>query len=156
MAAKCTSGTIFIREHTLLPAGLAIETGAYLPGWRTVRNLDGYGLVRRIENANWNFFYLAGDIRSIALGRGGPGSLRKAVQRVLTKQAGRRFNSLEITQVVSKWFLFIPYTRITAHFRHIQQGVGLVDSANDSRWKISSSPSGETLTQQRPALITGT
>jgi hypothetical protein len=155
MSAKCTSGTIFIREHTLLPAGLAIEADAYLPGWKTVRNLDGYGLGRKIEDAKWNFFYLAGDISSIALGREGPGSLRKAVKRILVKQGGEKFNSLEITQVVSKWFLVIPYRRITAHFRHIQPGVGLVDSANDSLWRISSSPSRETATQRRAALITG-
>ena len=88
MSAKCTSGTIFIREHTLLPAGLAIEADAYLPGWKTVRNLNGYGLGRKIEDAKWNFFDLAGEISSIALGREGPGSLRKAVKRVLAKHGG--------------------------------------------------------------------
>jgi hypothetical protein len=155
MSVNNTSGTIFIREHTLLPAGLAVESDAYLPGWRTVRNLNGYGLSRKIEEAKWNFFYLAGDITSVGLGREGPESLRRAVRRVLANQKSEKFNSLEITDVVSKWFLVFPYVRITAHFRHIQQGVALVDSTNDSVWRISSVLSGETLAQQHPALIAG-
>jgi len=155
MSVKNTSGTVFIREHTLMPAGLSIESDAYLPGWRTVRNLDGYGLSRKIEEAKWTFFYLAGDISSIAFGREGSGTLRNAVKRVLAKQGGQRFNSLEITKVVSKWFFVIPYTRITAHFRHIQEHIGLVDPGDDSLWRITSSPNRETLVQQHPASITG-
>ncbi len=154
MSVKNTSGTVFIREHTLLPAGLSIESDAYLPGWRTVRNLHGYGLSRKIEEAKWTFFYLAGDISSIAFGREGSGTLRNAVKRVLAKQRGERFNSLEITKVVSKWFFVIPYTRITAHFRHIQEHIALVDPGNDALWRITSSPNRETLVPQHPALIT--
>jgi hypothetical protein len=155
MSVKNMSGTVFIREHTLLPAGLSVESDAYLPGWRIVRNLDGYGLSRKIEAAKWTFFYLAGDIRSVAFGREGPGSLRDAVKRVLAKRGGERFNSLEITKVVSKWFFVIPFTRVTAHFRHIQEGIGLVDPGSDSLWRITSSPNRETPAQQHPALITG-
>jgi hypothetical protein len=155
MSVKNMSGTVFIREHTLLPAGLSVESDAYLPGWRIVRNLDGYGLSRKIEAAKWTFFYLAGDIRSVAFGREGPGSLRDAVKRVLAKRGGERFNSLEITKVVSKWFFVIPFTRVTAHFRHIQEGIRLVDPGSDSLWRITSSPNRETAAQQHPALITG-
>jgi hypothetical protein len=34
--------TIFIKEGALLPATLSIESEAFLPGWRVVRNLDRY------------------------------------------------------------------------------------------------------------------
>jgi hypothetical protein len=30
-----------------------------------------------------------------------------------------------------------------AHFRHIQREIGLRDPANDSVWRVSSSPNGE-------------
>ena len=71
MSVKNTSGTVFIRENTLLPTGLAVETELFLPGWRVVSNLDGYGLGRKVEEANWNFFYLAGDLRqSLLVGKG--------------------------------------------------------------------------------------
>ena len=117
---------ILIREGTLLPAGLPVESEVFLPGWRAVRNLDGYGLGRKIEEAKWNFFYLAGEIRATVLGRDRSGTLRRAVKCILTKQEGQKFNSLEITKVVSKRFLGIPFMSVTAHSRHIQEGIALV------------------------------
>jgi hypothetical protein len=120
------AGTIFIKEDTPLPATLSIESEAFLLGWRVVRNLDRYALAQKIEGANWNFFYLAGETRATVLGRDRSGTLRKAVKCVLAKQQGQKFNSLELTKVVSKRFLGIPFMRVTAHSRHIQQGISLV------------------------------
>ncbi len=120
-----------IREDTPLPANLSIESEAFLPGWRVVKNLDRTTLARNIEGASWNFFYLAGAMRATVLGRDRPGTLRRAVKRVLAKQEGQKFNSLEITKVVSKRFLGIPFASVTAHSRHIQQGIALVP-AKDS------------------------
>jgi hypothetical protein len=117
---------ILIRENTPLPANLSIESEAFMPGWRVVKNLDRYTLARNIEGANWNFFYLAGAMRATVLGRDRSGTLRRAVKRVLAKQEGQKFNSLEITKVVSKRFLGIPFTSVTAHSRHIQQEIALV------------------------------
>src|SRR6266403_999007 len=118
--------TVFIREDTRLPTTLAIESEAFLPGWRVVKNLDRQALTREVEGANWNFFYMPGEIRATVVGRDRPGTLRRAVKCVLAKQEGQKFNSLEITKVVSKRFLGIPFMSVTAHSRHIQQGIGLV------------------------------
>ena len=118
--------TIFIKEDTPLPGTLSIESEAFLPGWRVVENLDPYALARKIESANWNFFYLASELRATVLGRDRSGTLRRAVKCVLGKRQGQKFNSLEITKVVSKRLLGIPFISITAHARHIQQGIGLV------------------------------
>jgi hypothetical protein len=107
--------TILIREDRPLQANLPIESEAFLPGWRAVRNLDGYELGRKIEEAGWNFFYLAGEIGAIALGREGLGTLRRTVKRILAKQEGQKFNSLEIAKVVSKRFLGMPFMSVTAH-----------------------------------------
>ena len=126
MLANNTSSTIFIKENALLPAGLAIESEVFLPGWRVIKNLDRSTLARNIEGANWTFFYLAGEIRATVLGRDRPGTLRRVVKCVLAKQRGQKFNSLEVTKVVSKRFLGIPFMSVTAHSRHIQQGIGLV------------------------------
>src|SRR6267142_5679703 len=118
--------TIFIKEDTPLPANLPIESEAFLPGWRVVKNLDGSALARNVEGANWNFFYLAGEIRATVLGRDRSGTLQKAVKRILAKQE-KQFNSLEITKVVLKRFLGIPFMlSIAAHSRHIQQDICLV------------------------------
>jgi hypothetical protein len=126
MSANNTSGTILIGEGTLLPAGLAIESEVFSHGWRVVKNLDRAALAGNIECANWTFFYLAGEIRATVLGRDRPGTLRRAVKCVLAKQKGQKFNSLEITKVVSKRFLGIPFMSVTGHSRHIQQDICLV------------------------------
>jgi hypothetical protein len=144
--------TIFIREDTPLPANLPIESEAFLPGWRVVKNLDRQALTREVEGANWNFFYLAGEMRATVFGREGLGALRRAVKCVLAKWQGQKFNSLEITNVVSKRFLGIPFMSVTAHSRHIQQGIGLVP-AKDFVLRMPAAPNGEVATRQYTALI---
>jgi hypothetical protein len=132
MSEKTVSPTIFVKENTLLPAGLALQSEAFLPGWRSVTNLDGRQLGRKIEHAKWNYFYLANPIKTTVFGREGLPSLRRAVKRVLAKQQNQSFNSLEITRIISKRILGVPYLSISAHFRHIQEGMYLV-SAKDFR-----------------------
>ena len=126
MSANNNSETIFIREKTLLPAGLSVESTAFLPGWRTVRNLDGYELGRKLAQAKWSFIYLAGEVRTIVLGRERDETKRRAVRRILGKLKGPGFNCLEITEVISKRFLGIPVLRVTAHSRHLQESLYLV------------------------------
>ena len=155
MADTNRARTILIREDTPLPANLPIESEAFLPGWRVAKNLDGYGLGQKIEEAKWYFFYLVGEIRAIALGREDLGTLRRAVKCVLAKQEGQKFNSLEITKVVSKRFLGIPFMSVTAHSRHIQQGIGLVP-AKDFVLRMPTAPNGEVATKQYVALISST
>jgi len=142
VSANDTSRTILIRENTVLPVGLTVESEVFLPGWRAVRNLDGYGLGQKMEEAKWYFFYLAGEHRAIALGREGLGTLRRAVKQILAKQEGQTFNSLEITKVASKRFLGIPFMSVAAHFRHIQQGICLVPAKNSVLRMPDSASSG--------------
>jgi len=147
--------TILISEDTPLAANLPIESEAFLPGWRVVKNLDRSTLARNIEGANWSFFYLAGEIRATVLGRDRPGTLRRAVKCVLAKQEGQKFNSLEITKVVSKRFLGIPFMSVTAHSRHLQQGIALVP-AKDFVLRMPAAPNGEVAIKQYVALISST
>src|SRR5260370_3630186 len=89
--------TIFIKEDTPLPANLPIESGAFFPGWRVVKNLDRSTLARNIEGANWSFFYLPGEMSATVLGRDRSGTVRSAVRRVMATQKGQKFNSRKIT-----------------------------------------------------------
>jgi hypothetical protein len=126
MSENKPAPTIFIRENTRLPASVTLESETFLPGWRSIKNLDGRELGRKIENAKWNYFYLAGAMKATVLGRNGPATLRRAVQRVLAKKQSQNYNSLEISQIISKRFLGVPYLTISAYFRHIQEGMYLV------------------------------
>jgi hypothetical protein len=74
------------------------------------------------------------------------------VKCVLAKQEGQKFNSLEITKIVSKRFLGIPFMSAAAHSHHIQQGVGLVP-AKDFVLRMPTAPNGEVATRQYTALI---
>ena len=142
MLDTINTGTILIQEGTLLPTGLPVESDAFLPGWRAVRNLDGYGLGQKIDEADWNFFYLAGEIKATVLGGEGVEALRRAVKQILAKRTGQKFNSLEIAKVVSKRFLGVPYLKVFAHSRHIQEGMYLA-SARDSHLKTPVVPAAE-------------
>jgi hypothetical protein len=126
MSANKIVGTILIRENTPLPANLALETEAMSPGWRGVRNLGGYELGRKLQKANWNFFYLAGAIPTIAFGREEQKTLHRAVRRILAKLKGKNFNCLEITAVIEKHFLGVPFLSVTANSRHLQESPNLV------------------------------
>src|SRR5437879_6589925 len=139
------TGTVFIKEGTPLPTLRSMESEQFLPGWRIVKNLDRQALTREIEGANWSFFYLAGEIRTIVFGRGGLGTLRRAVKRIVAKQGGQsfRFNSLEITKISSKWFLGIPLTSVTAHSRHIQLGIALIPAEDVLQRRLPAMPSAK-------------
>jgi hypothetical protein len=145
MSANNMLGTILIRENTLLPAGFAVETEVVFPGWRTVRNLDGYELGRKMQQANWNFFCLAGAIRTIVFGGDGQKTVHQAVSKILAKVNGKQFNSLEITGVVEKCFLGIPFLSVTANSRHIQESLYLVPIENDASGMTSAAPLSETM-----------
>jgi hypothetical protein len=126
MSANNTSGIILIKQGTPLPPGLVIETEAFLPGWNVVKNLDRTGLTREIEKARWSFFFLAGPIKAMVIGRYTPAALRRAVKRAMARREGQNLNSLEITKIVSRRFLMIPFLSISAHSRHIQEGMSLI------------------------------
>jgi hypothetical protein len=146
------TGNLFIREDAILPGGLIIETEAFIPGWRAVRNCDGYRLGRKIEEAKWNFFFLAGEVRAVVLGRQGPSALRRALRSILAKPVARKFNSLEITGTSAKWFLGIPFVSVTANFRHIQQGLAM-DPSNDFTPKAPAAPQGAPTANKFETLV---
>ena len=123
MAQNNETGMILIREGALLPPNFTVESEAYLPGWRVVKNLDGYTLNRKIKDANWNFVRLTGEHRARVVGRAYPGALRSAVTRILKELRGKKFNSLEITVVVLKRFVGLAFLSISANRRHIQGGL---------------------------------
>lgn len=123
------AGTILLREGTSLPETLQLESEAYLPGWRLVKNLAALGLGRKLQEAGWSFFCLAGDSNATVFGFGEEKTVRRAVERILGKRDCKNFNGLEVTRVsssVSKRFLGVIHVTLSAHSRHIQESVFLV------------------------------
>ena len=127
MVEKLKMGTLLIEEGVVFPDSLQVESEPYSNGWRIVKGLDGYGLDRTMSQAGWTCFYMANEISASAVALNGKESLSKAVNQILTKLKLERFNSLEITQVVTKRFLGLPHTTVSAHARHIQESMFLFD-----------------------------
>lgn len=118
------AGRIFIREGTLLPKSLLIESEPYVPGWRSVKNLDAYGLGRKIHAAGWTIFCLAYETKATVFGIDGEKMVRRAIERILANRTAEKFNSLEIVRVASlasRRFLGIRHVTVLAQSRHIQE-----------------------------------
>ena len=124
MQETIKAGTILIKEGTLLPEDLRVESDSCVPGWRLVKDLDGYGLDRKIHEAGWTFFCLAGETKATVFGSDGEKMVRRAIERILGDPRSEKFNSLEIVRVAlvpSKRFLGVRYATVSAQSRHIQE-----------------------------------
>ena len=106
-----------MREGTELPGAVRLWSEPYVAGWRLVKNLDGYGLGRKIHEAGWTFFCQAGDIEAITFGIEKQEMVRRALKRMLAKVESEKFNSLEITRVANQRFLGVPYASVSARSR---------------------------------------
>jgi hypothetical protein len=145
-------GSILIREDTVFPPSVSVESETFLTGWKLVKSLDGSGLARTIAKANWNFFYLAGEIRAIAFGSG-PASIRRALRQILAKREGQNYNSLEITEVTAKRFLGVPWVSVKANSRHIQEGIGLLPTKDFILRNPAWAPDQKVVTSRHTVMI---
>ena len=125
MPEAIKTGTVLIKDGTFLPETLRFESEPCATGWRLVKDLDGYGLDRKIHEARWTFFCLASEIKAIIFGFDGQKAVRRAVKRILARLKSGKFNSLEITRVASKRFLGVRYVSVSASSRDIQESLFL-------------------------------
>ena len=125
VADQIRIGTIFIEVGTPLPDSLKFDSEPYSNGWRSVRNLNGYGLDRKTGELGWTLFDLA-RIKASAFGFDREKAARRALNRVLANVRSDNFNSLEISQVAAKSFLGLPYVTVSGHVRHLQESMFLL------------------------------
>jgi hypothetical protein len=128
------TGTILIKDGTFLPDALRFESEPCAIGWRLVKHLDGYGLGRRVHEAGWTFFCLAGETKATIFGLDVQKTVRRAVKRILANLKPGKFNSLEITHVARKRFLGVRYVTVSAHSRHIRENVFLLQVKDHQEW----------------------
>ena len=106
--------------------------------------LDGFALDRKIHAAGWNFFFMAAEVKVMFFGSVGAAKIQNALKRILGKVKQQHFNGLEVTEIVARRFLGVPYVTVSAHSRHMQQSCYL-DSARstaDVRARRGSGPEG--------------
>ena len=137
MPETIKAGMVLIREGTLFPGAPAFESQAYSPGWRSVTGLDGFAMERKVHDAGWTFFYLAGESRATVLGQEGQKTVRRAIKQILAGLKSGNFNSLEITRVVFKHVLGVPYATVSFHARNMQKNMFLSEGDDSQPWKDS-------------------
>jgi hypothetical protein len=128
MAHEIRTGTILIKDNVLLPKGLQFKCEPCAPGWRILKDFNGYALDREIRKTGWTFFCLAEEIRATVFGIDGQTMIRRALQQILAQAKSERFNSLEITRVASvgsERFPPVRYVTVSAQSRHIQESLFL-------------------------------
>ena len=111
---------------------LALESEPYSGSWGVVKAFDSFALDRKIHAAGWSFFFMAAEVKVMFFGAIGAKKIQNALKRILGKVKQQHFNGLEVTGIVAKRFLGVPYTIVSAHSRHIQQSCTL-DSAEGRR-----------------------
>jgi hypothetical protein len=116
-------GAILIRVGATLPDTLQIDGEPFAYSWTLVRNLDGYGLARKIRDMGWSLIRMAGEVKSLALGFDEKETANKALKRGLARLQSSRFNCLEISQVKSKRFAGVSQTTVLICPRNIQKGL---------------------------------
>jgi hypothetical protein len=121
-------GTILIEEGPRITQLLGLESEPCSGNWSVVKALDGFALDRKIRTAGWNFFFMAAEVKVMFFGALGTKKIHNALKRILAKVRHQSFNGLEVTGIVAKRFLGVPYATVSAHSRHIQQSCCL-DSA---------------------------
>jgi hypothetical protein len=133
-------GAILIKEWPLMTQFLGLESEPYSGNWSLVKVLDGFALDRKIRASGWNFFFMAAEVKAMFFGALGAKKIQNALKRILGKVGQQHFNSLEVTGIVAKRFLGVPYAIVSAHSRHVQQSCYLDStearrtSQRDAEW----------------------
>jgi hypothetical protein len=130
MPETIKTGSVLIKEGTLLPEALRFESEPYASGWRLVKNLDGCGLGRILQEVGWSSSWLC-EIGATVFGLDEQKTLRRAVEQILANLDWAESNSLEIMRVTleaSKRFLGVCDVTVSAHSRHIQESASLFRS----------------------------
>jgi len=128
-------GAILIEGWPLMTQVLGLESEPYSGNWSLVKVLDGSALDRKIRASGWNLFFMAAEVKTMFFGALGAKKIENALNRILEKVKQQHFNGLEVTEIVAKRFLGVPYTIVSAHSRHVQQSCYLDDdkTRRDSR-----------------------
>jgi hypothetical protein len=71
---------------------------------------------------------MATEVKAMFFGSLSATKNQSALKRILAKVKLQHFNGLEVTEIVARHFLGVPYVTMSAHSRHLQHSCNL-DSA---------------------------
>ena len=120
MTDLITAGSILVQEGTNLPRSFLLPTEINSNGWAAVKG-NPSTFEKTVEEAGWTFFFMAGEIKTTGFGFNKQKALSAALRRLIADVKSQHCNSIQITSVVGKSFLRIPYVSVCAHARHLQK-----------------------------------
>jgi hypothetical protein len=130
MPQKLKVGTILVKmkEWGRVPHCHGVETEPSFGEWSVVKVPDACALDRAIHAAGWNFFFMATEVKAMCFGFLREEKIQSALRQILAKVNLQHFNGLEVTKIVARRFLGVPYVTVSAHSRHMQQSCNLTSS----------------------------
>ena len=114
-------GAILMKNWPEMKKLIGLESEPYSGQWTLLKALDVSALDRKIHAAGWNFFFMATEVKVMFFGSLGAAKVQNALKRILKKVKQQHFNGLEVTAIVTRHFLGVPYVTVSAHSRHMQQ-----------------------------------
>jgi hypothetical protein len=128
MPEEVQVGTVLMCEWPrVFGAKFALESKPYSGPWSAIKAVNGSTLDHTIRAAGWNFFFIASEVKTMFVGAVDAKKIKSALDRILREVSKRHFNGLEVTGIVAKRFLGVPYTVVSAHSRHVQRTCYLDD-----------------------------
>ena len=100
-----------------------------------VKTPDAFTLDRKIRAAGWNFFFMAAEVKTMFFGSLRASKVQSALKRILAKVKQQHFNALEVTAIVARHFLGVPYVTVSAHSRHLQHSSNLESAEIRQRYQ---------------------
>jgi len=124
---------MFVQREISLPEALKLECTAYSPYWKMIKGLDSYLVGVRMRSIGWRLIFVAGHLDVVEFGWHRQNAARRGVKRMLKKARELQFNCMELSGVVRKNFLGLPYMVISGDTYHIQKKMTLESTEQRSR-----------------------
>lgn len=123
-AQQLRDATLLIAPDTVLPTGWTLDGDPVASGWLRVCNtFSDRELDRELGAGGWTFLFMAGAIRTTAVGWNTRRRVTAGVVRLIAEATRQGCNCLQIDSVTVHSLLGVPYVRLVAHSRHIQKDV---------------------------------
>ena len=116
MTVNVEVGTVLMENRPVMAKALGLQSAPYSANWGVLTALDGSGINRTVQDAGWNFFFMAAEVKVMFLGAVGAERIQNALQRILVRVKPLNFNCLELTGIAAKRFLGVPYTVVLGAF----------------------------------------
>ena len=116
MPNQIQPGTMMVQQSVILQS-LGVESEPYCRNRHSLGIIESSGVDHKVRAAGWP----ASSERWCPPGADRT-TLRRGVKRLLAQTWLQHFNCLEVSHVLRKRFLGIPYVSIAAHPRHLQEG----------------------------------